>query len=524
MVVLVVGLGGFSLTQLSSIREEGLQIENDSLPGIALGDDIALAFANTRYNVMKMLSTRKPEQLVLAYDELMQREAAFAKAIQAYEPLISEQSERELINSIIATFQNYSSQAAKVHELIAQGQEDVARTLAWTEMPAIAKTMADNLEKLQQLNDASEELASASATDSYKTAKRVTFITMAFTALITLVLAWRLTASLAGPIGQALQASETIASGDFRPTNVHASGTDEAALLLQSMESMREKLRGTLSHVGDAARQLSTATGEMSELMRSSNADLIMQNNEIEMAATAVTEMSQAVEEVTRNAVSTSEESKASSRSARQGQEELNLTVSSITQLAENVENASRQAQVLASRTLEISKILEVIRSVSEQTNLLALNAAIEAARAGDAGRGFAVVADEVRGLAHRTSESTREIEAMIGHIKQGTQDTVTALSLSSEQAQQTRQQAQSTNAALVAIAHSVMLIDDRNTVIASACEEQTQVAREVDSNLVRIRDLSTQSAVRASQTSSSSQVLAGLANGLNERLKMFRF
>lgn len=523
LVLLVVGLGGFSLLQLSSIRDEGLEIETDSLPGIALGDDIALAFANTRYDVMKMLSTRNPEQLTQARQELMEREAAFAKAIEAYQPVISDQDERQLVDGLKSKFQSYSQSAEKVYQFISTGQEEAGRQLVSTEMIVIAKAMTTELRKLEELNDASETESSASATTAYQKAKLVTLLTMGLTVLITLILAWRLTKSLSGPIGQALVASETIAAGDLRSIQSQATGTDEAALLLQSMERMRLSLRNTVGHVGDAARQLSSATSEMSELMRSSNAGLVTQNSEIEMAATAVTEMSHAVEEVTRNAVSTSEESKASSSSARKGQEELSLTVNSITQLTENVETASTQAQLLASRTAEISSVLEVIRSVSEQTNLLALNAAIEAARAGDAGRGFAVVADEVRALAHRTSESTREIETMIGHIQQGTKDTVTALSRSSEQAQRTKVQAESASAALASIANSVTIIDDRNTVIASACEEQAQVAREVDTNLVRIRDLSAQSAVRADQTSGASQRLAELATGLNDRLKQFQ-
>ncbi|MFK7698032.1 methyl-accepting chemotaxis protein [Pseudomonas caspiana] len=289
------------------------------------------------------------------------------------------------------------------------------------------------------------------------------------------------------------------------------------------MERMRSSLQSTLAQVGGASDQLGSAAEEMDALMRDSNADLNVQNGEIEMAATAVTEMSQAVEEVARNAVATSEESRSSTQAAREGQEELNRTVKSVSELAEYVASASTQAQLLSSHTKDISRVLEVIRAVSEQTNLLALNAAIEAARAGEAGRGFAVVADEVRALAHRTGESTREIETMIGKIQQGTADTVTALSSSTEQAAHTRNQAESASQALALIASSVAGIDERNLVIASASEEQAQVAREVDHNLVRIRDLSAQSAVRSEQTIGASVALAQLASELRVSLQKFQ-
>ncbi len=522
MVALVIGLGLFNIQQMGSIRAEGLEIENDSMPGIALGDDITLAFANTRIAILRMIS-RSPAEIEQAYNELLKEEDKFYNAVKAYKPLINTDAEQSLISSIESAFKVYVDGAERAYKLIRDNQPDAARQVIRVEMPKSAEAMASALSRLEKVNDDAEAESSASATAVYEKAKTISISVMILAVLATVALAWRLTQSLAAPINQALKASEVFASGDLRPIDVDSRGVDEVALLLQSMERMRKNLQATLNQVDDAAQQLSSATSQMSSLMASSNADLVIQNSEIEMAATAVTEMSQAVDEVARSAVSTSEESKSSSRSAQQGQEELRQTVSSITELTRNVSSASEQAQQLASRTLEISKVLEVIRSVSEQTNLLALNAAIEAARAGDAGRGFAVVADEVRALAHRTNESTQEIESMIGHIQQGTRNTVSALEVSTDQAQRTKGQAESANAALAIIANSVMVIDDRNTVIASASEEQAQVAREVDRNLVRIRDLSAQSAVRADETSSASHALATLATELNTTLRQFK-
>jgi methyl-accepting chemotaxis protein len=234
--------------------------------------------------------------------------------------------------------------------------------------------------------------------------------------------------------------------------------------------------------------------------------------------------MSQAVDEVARNAVSTSEESRVSMRLARDGQQELDSTLNAIAQLDTSVNDASERAVVLAANTVEISKVLEVIRSVADQTNLLALNAAIEAARAGEAGRGFAVVADEVRSLAHRTSTSTMDIERMIGHIQNGTQETVGALNDSALQATHTREQAASANKALQGITVTVSNIDERNSLIATACEEQALVAKDVDRSIIRIRDLCVQSSVRSDQTRAASEELAQIAIALKQRLDSFTF
>ncbi|WP_457933590.1 methyl-accepting chemotaxis protein [Pseudomonas sp. SA195] len=286
---------------------------------------------------------------------------------------------------------------------------------------------------------------------------------------------------------------------------------------------MQANLRKIIGQINDSASVLTTSAEEMTAVMLDSTDGLHRQNEQIEQAATAVNQMTCAVEEVASNAVSTSEASRASSDSAQQGRRQLDEAIAAIQALTDDVVSASARAGDLADQTHNITRVLDVIRAVAEQTNLLALNAAIEAARAGDAGRGFAVVADEVRALAKRTGESTREIESMIGSIQQGTGLTVEALQQTASRAQGTLDKAHAAGAALVQIAETVAGINERNLVIASASEEQAQVAREIDRNLVSIRDLSVQTSAGAQQTSIATQELSRLAVDLNETVSRFR-
>lgn len=521
MVLIVLMLGVFGLLQIAKVREEGQRIENDALPGVALGDDIALAFSNTRVDVVRLMSVgvaKLPEAFASYQDKVK----AFNSAVDHYRPLINTREEETAIGALLSLFATYNTDAQASYELLQNGKSEAAQAVIMGKMVTTAGLIKEQLANLETINDDTKASAVDAAAAAYSEAQLVVGIVLVVALLYTMMLAWRLIASLAGPIKLALDSSDKVASGDLRKTVVDIEGTDEAALLLQSMERMRGNLHAMLLQIGAASNQLGSAAEELNALMRDSHADLNAQNVEIEMAVTAVTEMTQAVEEVARNAVSTSEASRSSNSAARSGQEELDVTLGSITDLVRNVGEASAQAQLLSDHTQAISKVLEVIRAVSEQTNLLALNAAIEAARAGEAGRGFAVVADEVRGLAYRTGESTREIESMIEQVHVGTHNTVQALGHSTSQAERTHSQATLANHALSVIVKSVAEIDERNLVIASASEEQAQVAREVDQNLVRIRDLSAQSAVRASQTTSASQMLAQLAGELNVTIQRF--
>ncbi|APQ12560.1 methyl-accepting chemotaxis protein [Pseudomonas oryzihabitans] len=523
LAALVAALGLFGWFQLSQIRQLGHQVEQRHIPTLIAANDLGMLLARTRIETLRLLAMPDAESLANTRKKLDGLSTEVQAAFARYQRGVLSAQSRQALDDLRQVHREYLQGVQQLADLASAGQLTEARQLVQQSMAQLGIRMNACIETLRDAVQQDIQTASTEADTTYGRSTTVTWLAILLALALTALLAWRLTRSLAGPIAEAVAAARTIATGDLTQP-LDSRGKDEAAQLLQAMQQMQGQLRETLAHIGDSASQLASAAEEMTAVMQESAQGLQQQNNEIELAATAVTEMSQAVEEVAGNAGSTSTDSRQAAQTAAQGQRQLGETLGAIEALTEQVLGASSQARELETQTRDISQVLDVIRAVAEQTNLLALNAAIEAARAGEAGRGFAVVADEVRALAKRTGDSTSEIEKMIGSIQQGTGQTVDALLSSADQARQTREQAQAANAGLAAIAGAVSGIDERNLLIASAAEQQAQVAREVDRNLVRIRDLSVQTAAGAEQTRGASQQLADLATTLSGQVRRFQF
>ena len=519
---LMLFLGIFALSQMSKIRAATERITQDTIPSIKSVDDFTQLSLRLRVQAYRLLLNRDPEEQQKTLDSISQRNQKIDETRARYQELISSPEEHAAYDQYMELLTHHRQLEGQLIELSHNNQLESMQQLLNTELMTSAEKINALLNQLVDINTQYSSAADQDAAEQYATAFNLVVTLLVMATALTLVFAWRLIRSITLPIDNALHAAEAIAEGNLtQPITVD--GRDEAGRLLQAMLTMQEKLRDTLQRISGSAGQLASAAEELNSVTDESARGLTRQDNEIEQAATAVNEMTSAVEEVARNAVSTSEASQNATQSAGDGRDKVQETVSAIERMTGDVQDTASLIGELANESRDIGKVLDVIRGLADQTNLLALNAAIEAARAGEAGRGFAVVADEVRALAHRTQQSTSEIERMIGSIQSGTEQAVESMRNSTERADSTLNIARSAGQSLDTINSAINEINERNLVIASAAEEQAQVAREVDRNLVNIRDLSVQSATGASQTSAASSELSRLAVDLNGMVGRFR-
>ncbi|WP_373416379.1 methyl-accepting chemotaxis protein [Pseudomonas sp. ABC1] len=286
---------------------------------------------------------------------------------------------------------------------------------------------------------------------------------------------------------------------------------------------MAMRFQNTVQELAAAVEQLAAAATQTATVSAQTGSGIARQQLETDQVATAMHEMSATVQDVAGNAASAAHAASEADQQAISGRAVVAQTVSAIESLAEEVDRASQVIHELEQDSVNISSVVDVIRSIAEQTNLLALNAAIEAARAGEQGRGFAVVADEVRTLASRTQQSTSEIQSMIEKLQAGAANAVSVMDSSRSKAQVGKEQVSTAGHMLDQITASVTTINDMNAMIASAAEEQSAVAEEINRNVTNVSQIAEETSEASRQNVQTSKELSQLAGNLQRLVKMFR-
>ncbi len=346
-------------------------------------------------------------------------------------------------------------------------------------------------------------------------------VLIAFAGLLAI---WLISRRITRPLRDMVVMLDNIGQGEGDLTQrLHIDSRNELGQIATGFNTFLTRLQGMISEVVGSVQKVSDASEHTADIAIRTDKGVQTQLAEIELVATAVHEMTATAQDVARNATQAAEAASHADRAANQGRHIVQDTGATITELAGEIGRAVDVVQTLARDSENIDAILVTIRSIAEQTNLLALNAAIEAARAGEQGRGFAVVADEVRNLAQKTQQATGEIQQMIQQLQNGTRDVVQVMEQSQSRTQRSVEQADAAAEALQAITQAVSLINDMNNQIASAAEEQSAVAEDINRNVTNIGQVAQDVAGGAEEASQASAGLTRLAEQQRRLINQFK-
>ncbi|KAF1029758.1 MAG: Methyl-accepting chemotaxis protein McpQ [Pseudomonas sp.] len=380
-------------------------------------------------------------------------------------------------------------------------------------------------QQLNQLLEQSDVLSQGQTLKRDQEASQTRTLLLGVTAVALLLgawAAWVIARQIAVPLRQALNTANRIAEGDLSQ-HPQASRKDELGQLQRSMAKMADNLRRLIGGIGDNAREIASAAEQLSQVTEQTRSGVKNQREETDLVATAMNQMLATAHEVARHAEEAAVAAAEVDKQTSLGDHVVAQAIEQSEHLAREMGRSSLAMQQFQREGQKIGGVLEVIKSVSQQTNLLALNAAIEAARAGPAGAGFAVVADEVRSLAQRTQESAEEIEALIAGLHEGTQHISGIMDNSRVLTDNNVTLSRNVGAALAAIARTVAVIQDMNPQIAAAAQQQSAVAEEINRSVLKVRDVSEQTAAASEQTAAASLQLARLGLNLQEWVGKFR-
>lgn len=358
----------------------------------------------------------------------------------------------------------------------------------------------------------------------WSSAKWQVFICLTLTGVIGIILFYatrKLLDDLGGEPSEVLALVQKVSSGDLTSTGrLHSARPDS---IYGSTLRLRDSLANILGSVEKSIEQIRQETQDASQRSDEIDHTFETQRAEIDMVATAMTQMSSSSQTVANNANTAADSTAEADNQGNKASAIVRGAVDSIESLAHQIEQASQAINALGEDVTNIVSVLDVIRGIADQTNLLALNAAIEAARAGEQGRGFAVVAEEVRNLAKRTQDSTEEIQQMIERLQSGSNRGVKTMLASQSSSEGTVVQTKQAAQALEQIAEALSSITEMNNHIATAADEQNKVGDDISRRINMIAESSHDAADLAHSGKQATEMLIAQTNELESLMQHFR-
>ncbi|WP_289107876.1 HAMP domain-containing methyl-accepting chemotaxis protein [uncultured Pseudoalteromonas sp.] len=523
LVSCLIGSGAFFV--LSKVNSITNTINEYWVPGLIQAQELSNDIASIRLEGQRIRATELSSVIATSKQIIVQNEANITTTLFTLKNAHNDPEKTAIANQLSTAVNTYFQSLNELIGKIENNSLSQQRSIELNKELAVkGSELYRHLGALIKYNEVGVSKATRSADQTFNNAIIILVAVILAAVIINILLGMLFIRSIVTPLNQAVILLNSISQGNLNnQIEINEAHNDETSLLFHSMRTMQHNLSSMVEKITLSSQNLSSAAFQINEVMAQSNNDLRSQSEQIDQSSESISQMNIAIDEVSHNASVTSALSQSSDQDAQQAKANLDESMRAISELVNEVLAVSSSTSSLEKSTDEIASVLVVIQSIADQTNLLALNAAIEAARAGDYGRGFSVVAEEVRSLAHRTQESTKEIESLISNIQHHTKNTVESLKESSQKAGYTLTQSEQVSTSLEKVTRAISEINGKNIVIATATEQQAMATKELNRNIDNVKELSTSTASGANQTFVATQELNNLAADLNDAVMSFK-
>ncbi|WP_095094250.1 methyl-accepting chemotaxis protein [Pseudomonas sp. Irchel 3A5] len=445
--------------------------------------------------------------------------------VKALPPTAGGDEARRSVAEIESIEEVYGPVALEITRLAMSGDNSAAIIMMNGECLPLLKKLVASVNRYKQLNSEAAQVSVSSSQSDYQNSRNLLIIFCAIAIAIGVALTILIVRGLSRALGAEPTVLSTIAqrvaSGDLRPILEAKMSADGS--VLSSLSEMQSRLSLLIGQVNSSSTVISTAAVDLSAATEQTRIGVENQRIEIDQVATAIHEMVATTLEVARNSEEAAHAALSANLQAQTGGTMAKDAITQIKRLAAEVSKSASAMAQLKKESLNIGSMLQVITSVADQTNLLALNAAIEAARAGDAGRGFAVVADEVRTLAKRTQGATLEIGTLTANLQKIAEEAADMMEVCHGLTDETVIQVSNTGSSVETIVEMIANIQQMVRQIATAGEEQSCVAEEINRSVASVRSIADSSALSCERTASSSNDLATLGDVLQQQIGHFK-
>ncbi|MDC0609123.1 methyl-accepting chemotaxis protein [Vibrio sp.] len=521
-IVALVALLIISMRQMTIINDQSTIISDNWLPSVRLVERLNTQTADLRNNEAVHIISTNAQEIAKADSTITQVKTSIDKTIASYKKLISSNEESSLMNQFERDYQSYLSIQESLLTLSRENKDEEAKELFLGQSLDAYNQYSDVLLNLSELNSRSAKEASLYGDVVYGESKNILIISVIAAAIIVLGIAFVISRYLTSAIQTIQNAIIAMSQGDLR-TTLEPMGNNEIGILAENFNTSSKQfhtITTKLTSVADIVNQNSlTLENTMSQTGHNSQEMLA----QVEMVATAITEMASAAAEISQNASMAKSSANDALDSVKQGYKSIEQSNSIATKIESSMEESAALVNTLKAHSTEIGAVIDVINGISEQTNLLALNAAIEAARAGEQGRGFAVVADEVRTLAAKTQKSTVDIKDIITKLQEQAEQADHYMQSNLSLVNESQKMVELVSKSFSHIADAVNSISDMNNLVATASNEQTSVTDEISKNIATSVDMVNLNVAAIDEVTSVTRSLSKNADEQKKQLSQFK-